>query len=585
MLEEMHATYARLVERLLSARTAEGHWEGRLASSALSTATAVIAMFLADREAHAAAVQCGLEWLADTQREDGGWGDTGRSISNISTTSLVWAAFGIAGPRREVESRAEAWLERCAGSLEPGVLAEAITRRYGRDRTFSAPILSVLALAGKLGEDGWKRVIPLPFELAALPQRWFHRMGLPVVSYALPALISIGQMRHQRRPPVNPVARVVRNGARRRTLRLLERIQPDSGGFLEAIPLTGFVVMSLVAAGETGHPSVARGIEFLKRTRRADGSWAIDTNLATWVTTLAVNALEEDLEAAARPVIARWLLAQQGQEAHPYTLAAPGGWAWTDLSGGVPDADDTSGALLALKNLAGNSEEAREAAVRGCVWLADLQNRDGGIPTFCKGWSKQPFDRGSPDLTAHTILAWSAWREALPEPLRSRIAAARERGLHYLEGAQKADGSWAPLWFGNQFCTNDENPVYGTSRVLLGLAGRDIAMVKRGIEWLAAAQNTDGGWGGAKGIDSSIEETAVALQACAAHLQLVGQETITRACRWLVETTSGGVRTPATPIGFYFARLWYYEDLYPVIFATTALRAVLRGGGVSSPRQ
>ncbi|MCC6362399.1 MAG: squalene--hopene cyclase [Bryobacterales bacterium] len=584
MREELEATYGRLVERLLSARTAEGHWEGRLASSALSTATAVIAMFLADRVKHAEAVECGLQWLVDTQRVDGGWGDTGRSISNISTTSLVWAAFEIAGPRRDVESRAETWLERCAGSLEPGVLAEAITRRYGTDRTFSVPILSVLALAGKLGEDGWKRVIPLPFELAALPQRWFHRLGLPVVSYALPALIAIGQARHQRRPPVNPVARLVRNAARRRTLRLLERIQPESGGFLEAIPLTSFVVMSLVAAGEAGHPAVSRGIEFLERTRRADGSWAIDTNLATWVTTLAVNALGEDLEAAARPAIARWLLAQQGREVHPYTLAAPGAWAWTDLSGGVPDADDTPGALLALKNLTGDSAEAQEAAVRGCTWLADLQNRDGGIPTFCKGWSKQPFDRSSPDLTAHTISAWSAWLEGLPEPLRSRIAAARERGLHYLEEAQKADGSWAPLWFGNQHCANDENPVHGASRVLIGLAGRESSMVRRGLRWLVEAQNADGGWGGAKGIDSSIEETAVALHACAAHVQLAGQETITRACRWLVETTKVGVHTPATPIGFYFARLWYYEDLYPVIFATGALRAVLRGG-VRGPQQ
>ena len=43
-----------------------------------------------------------------------------------------------------------------------------------------------------------------------------------------------------------------------------------------------------------------------------------------------------------------WLLAQQHRQVHPYTRAAPGGWAWTDLSGGVPDADDTSGALLAL---------------------------------------------------------------------------------------------------------------------------------------------------------------------------------------------------------------------------------------------
>ena len=40
----------------------------------------------------------------------------------------------------------------------------------------------------------------------------------------------------------------VRDIVRARTLRLLTRIQPESGGFLEATPLTSFVVMSLIGA-------------------------------------------------------------------------------------------------------------------------------------------------------------------------------------------------------------------------------------------------------------------------------------------------------------------------------------------------
>ncbi|MCH7687840.1 MAG: hypothetical protein IH899_14345 [Planctomycetes bacterium] len=31
-----------------------------------------------------------------------------------------------------------------------------------------------------------------------------------------------------------------------------------------------------------------------------------------------------------------------------------------------------------------------------------------------------------------------------------------------------------------------------------------------------------------------------------------------------------------TPIGFYFAKLWYFERLYPLIFTTSALRAACR---------
>ena len=68
--------------------------------------------------------------------------------------------------------------------------AEAVRRRYGKDRTFSVPILMTSALAGLVS---WREVPPLPFELACFPQSLFRFLRLPVVSYALPALIAIGQ--------------------------------------------------------------------------------------------------------------------------------------------------------------------------------------------------------------------------------------------------------------------------------------------------------------------------------------------------------------------------------------------------------
>src|SRR5262245_64168290 len=101
-----------LVRRLLDARSAKGHWEGYLASSALSTATAVVALHLADQRRFADLITAGIEWLATHQNPDGGWGDTVLSISNISTTALAWAAFSLAAPGLypQLEARAEAWL-------------------------------------------------------------------------------------------------------------------------------------------------------------------------------------------------------------------------------------------------------------------------------------------------------------------------------------------------------------------------------------------------------------------------------------------------------------------------------------------
>ena len=291
--------------------------------------------------------------------------------------------------------------------------------------------------------------------------------------------------------------------------------------------------MSLAASGEVEHPVVLRGLDFLAGTARNDGAWPIDTNLATWVTTQALAALaaggnlESQLGPDQRGNLRRWLLDQQYCSLHPYTHADPGGWAWTDLPGGVPDADDTAGALLALSHLGPIDAESSQAACAGVEWLLDLQNTDGGIPTFCRGWGRLPFDRSSPDLTAHALLAWSSWQRTVPPRLRSRLQSARRGGVKYLSVSQREDGTWVPLWFGNQSAPGEENPTYGTARVVLALnrlagdGGVPVEdMRRRGIHWLVNAQNADGGWGGAEGVDSTIEETALAVQALADALEV-----------------------------------------------------------------
>jgi len=579
---------------LLAERHADEHWEGELSSSALSTAVACAALHhvqTATGTDHDALIQGGLQWLARHANADGGWGDTTKSLSNISTTTLCWATFhAVPGASEEhagTVAAAEQWLTQAAGGVTPEHLAPAIIARYGKDRTFSVPILTHCALAGK---GRWADVIQLPFELAALPRNWFAALRLPVVSYALPALIAIGQCRHHHRPTWNPITRVFRNAAREKTLQVLEQIQPSNGGFLEATPLTSFVTMSLAGCGLADHPVARKGIEFLHASVRADGSWPIDTHLATWVTTLSVNALGEALPEDARAPIRDWLLAQQYREVHPFTDAAPGGWSWTPLPGGVPDADDTPGALLALKQLGPIDDATRAAARAGCQWLLDLQNRDGGIPTFCRGWTNLPFDRSSPDLTAHTIRAWLAWREELPE-LAYRIDAALHAAARFLAQSEGAglDG-WAPLWFGNQHAPEEVNWTYGTAKVLLALnEPAQIALpggglrVTRAKNALLEMQRADGAWSGFKGGEASIEETALALEALAGvteaddDTQAKLVKARDRAAGWLVTQVETGAWTEPSPIGFYFAKLWYYEKLYPMIATVAALSRYRNG--------
>lgn len=606
---------SRATDALLSARNSAGHWTGELSSSALSTATAVGALSQIDAPRFRDGIEGGLKWLVENRNSDEGWGDTVLSRSNISTTLLGWSAFALGDPENRyarVVAGAERWIESAAGSSEPDALAASLGSRYGQDRTFSAPILTMCALAGKLGsgERAWKHVYPLPFELACCPHRLLKWLGLPVVSYALPALIAMGHVRHHHLPSRNPVVHLLRSLTQNRTLQLLEYIQPASGGYLEAAPLTSFVMMSLAACGLSSHPVVSNGIRFLLSGRRQDGSWPIDTNLSTWVTTLSINGLGSEvgrLPDKDRPGILEWLLAQQFREEHPYTHSEPGGWAWTDLPGGVPDADDTAGVLLALAHLAAPQSRARQPAVRrpladargsegaaqgGVSWLLRLQNRDGGIPTFCKGWGKLPFDRSSPDLTAHALRAWMCWKEGLPGEIQTRVDRAIRRAVDYLLRTQQSGGSWEPLWFGNEAAPNQSNRTYGTARVsialleIVSLSSSARQACRKAVLWLLSCQNSDGGWGGDLKTPSSIEETALAMEALARSLSVFSefrdqlQASLSRALHWIDEATAQGSKFPPAPIGLYFAKLWYFERLYPLIFTISALRAVRRPNSI-----
>jgi squalene-hopene/tetraprenyl-beta-curcumene cyclase len=639
-LQELSAAYEKACGDLLAQRVAEGHWVGELSSSALSTATAISALGIAAQHSSderrrplcLPLIARGLDWLVRHQNTDGGWGDTDKSLSNIATTMLVQAALHLAGESErhaEMLGRAKQYIDFQGG-------LDGLRRRYGKDKTFAVPILTNYALAGLVP---WSAVSPLPFELACLPHVVLRFLRLPVVSYAVPALVAIGQARYFHGRPRNPLTRLIRRLSISGSLKLLHNMQPASGGYIEAAPLTSFVVMSLAATGRADHPVVQKGVTFLLSSCREDGSWPIDTNLATWNTTLAINALAafesvysnfsprplgegQGVRASSEvpreigqflkisphpnplpkgegtsfenpfPPLLNWLLSCQHERLHPYTHAAPGGWGWSDLSGAVPDVDDTSGALVALAALhrqAAPSDRQRivAAAAAGVNWLLDIQNADGGWPTFCRGWGTMPFDRSGADLTAHAMRALHAWQQAMGTETNHRIDAAIARGLKFLARQQREDGSWIPLWFGNQWQLDEANPWHGTSRVLL--AYRDLGLLaegpaRRGLTYLASTSNPDGGWGGGNCSSSqgsptavsTIEETALVLEAFLADPADDTQVVIDKGLRWLISAVAEDRHRETAPIGFYFAKLWYYERTYPLCFTVAALGQAMR---------
>jgi squalene-hopene/tetraprenyl-beta-curcumene cyclase len=552
-----------------------------------------------DADTHRPQIQQAVDWLLNHCNDDAGWGDTPNSPSNLAATLLVWASAGFIGSPADTLTRsAEQWLGQTVGSLSPDSVAAALRDRYGRDRTFAVPILAFCAAAGRFGpgRSAWRAVSSLPFELGVLSHRQLRWLRLPVVSYALPALIAVGQARHAHRPTRNPITRLLRRVLWSPTTRRLGDIQPGSGGFLEAAPLSGFVATALAVTGRGDHPVTRKAVDFLVQTARPDGSWPIDTDLSIWLTSQAAAALcrlsPSPLGDPDRAELLAALLGSQHRKPHSYTGAAPGGWAWTDRPGGVPDADDTAGVLLAVAELGGPDQPAVLPAVeRGCRWLIDLANRDGGWPTFCRGWGKLPFDRSCSDITAHALAALDRWAHRLPPADRLRAERAILRGLGYLQREQQSDGSFLPLWFGCQQGDDQTNPAFGTARVVRHLAAlRSVlppaTLLTRATGWLLDAQGPRGGWPARPGLDANIEQTAQATAAlCAVASSRPDDPTLTaaigRGADWLIDATDEGQRFPADPIGLYFATLWYAEKLYPVIYTLDALAAARDALGTS----
>ena len=99
-----------------------------------------------------------------------------------------------------------------------------------------------------------------------------------------------------------------------------------------------------------------------------------DATAETKLEEVTENSEEGYLNEIDKESLLKFLTDQQYKEVHPYTNAAPGGWAWSPLPGAVPDADDTSGALVALRRLTTGLKMPVKEAEAGIGWLSAFFN-------------------------------------------------------------------------------------------------------------------------------------------------------------------------------------------------------------------
>jgi squalene-hopene/tetraprenyl-beta-curcumene cyclase len=698
-VERLSLAHKSVRAELLGERAADGHWAGHIGSSPFATAAAVSALVVAhhrdsqhalkesdagDGQAIEQVVQFDLSelvlqsvhWLARQQNPDGGWSDCEGARSNIAATMMVQAAFrltGIPAKYADLMARADDYVE-----AEGGVAA--LKRHCNGDKTLLAAIMANCALAGMVT---WRQVPTLQLELACLPTRWRRNIQVFVPRYARPVVLAVGRAKFHHDPPKNPISRLWRHSIWRKSLTLLEQLQARDDSFLASVPLTAFVVMSLGSVGCQEHSTVARGIEFLLSSVRADSSWSNTPNRAVSNSALAFNSLateriQETHESTEHAVSHRdfadgvnwddtaraadtvtehsfagitgdshshephlphdggsallsesgvnWLLDQQRSEPNTLTEVSSGGWASSDAPGALPNTSATASVLLALIRSRKRAAEAQRdrierAAGRGIVWLLELQNEDGGWATFYRDDALLRRDESGTDVTAQALGALAAWRrdwrtDTSNEAKRrwsfidERAAKAIDCGWKYLESHQQEDGSFIPLWFGNEHQAHERNPVYGTAQVLLASAeqGRlETNVSQLAIRWLLAAQHSNGGWGppripvdysGAETDNSrtwrenetmakfcTIEETSLAISALiplADSNQAVSQA-VSRGLTWLTTAVEQDAHRRPAIIGFSLAKLWYHERLYPLAFAAGALSRAVRSVSVEAP--
>ncbi len=149
--------------------------------------------------------------------------------------------------------------------------------------------------------------------------------------------------------------------------------------------ITGRVLEMLAGAGLTrSHPAVRKGIEFLRHSQEADGTWlgrwGVNYIYGTWLALRGLKAVGEPMEEIRYQQAGRWLSHHQNPD---------GGWgescrSYDDPSTkgkGPSPASQTAWALMALMSL----EKVAEPAFRkGVEYLLRTQQADGN-------WAEESF--------------------------------------------------------------------------------------------------------------------------------------------------------------------------------------------------
>lgn len=525
---------ARAVGWLFSAQHQDGYWWGELEADTTLESDYVLFLHVLGKggDGNGEKVAKLARYIRSKQTADGGWGIYYGGPAELNATVKAYVALRLAG-----DATSAPHLQRACKKIHELGGLEA-TNSYVR---------FYLAMVGALD---WRLVPAIPPELM-LPPDWFplniyemsswtRAIVIPLsIIYAhkpdwrLPAGITVDELfsapgaepksfrwdrailtwrnafllldralKLHERSPWKPFRKIALARARKWTFQRLERTE----GLATIFPAMMNSICAMLAEGKAPNdPLVLRELSYLERytIEEKDAIRVQPCISPVWDTAIAMVSLEEAGIDPAHPALIaaeRWLLEKQilgpGDWQVKDKKAQPGGWAFEFRNDFYPDVDDTAFVLMALGRVAEPETERLQGALeRGLAWLMSMQNRDGGWGAFDHENNLQflnniPFadhnamlDPSTADVTARAVECLGQMGWAANHPVV-------QRALEFLRRDQTQEGAWFGRW--------GVNYVYGTSGVLRALDAIGQVSVdeaRRGVEWLRAVQNEDGGFG------------------------------------------------------------------------------------------
>jgi squalene-hopene/tetraprenyl-beta-curcumene cyclase len=607
---------------LLACQRDDGHWVFELEADATIPAEYVLLRHSLGEPVDAALEAKIAVYLRRIQGAHGGWPLFADGDIDISATVKAYFALKMIGDSIDADHMRRA--------------RDAVRQRGGAER---ANVFTRIMLA-LFGFIPWRAVPAMPVEIMLLP-RWFP-FHLDKISYwsrtvTVPLLVLMAKRTQARnakgvridelflQPPqtlgptpkapqqkaswfyffrgVDVVLRAAEphfpKATRQRAIDravawVNERLNGEDG--LGAIfpAMANSVMMFDVLGYPESHPQRAiarRSVEKLLAVHEHE-AYCQPCVSPVWDTGLTCHALLEAGGERAAAQVKRaldWLVPKQILGVRGDWIARrpdlrPGGWAFQHANPHYPDVDDTAVVAMAMdrvQDLAGH-QDFRASLDRAREWILGMQSENGAWGAFDADneyfyLNNIPFadhgallDPPTEDVTARCISMLAQFGETM------KNSPAVAKAVGYLRETQLSEGSWYGRW--------GVNYIYGTWSVLCALnaAGVEHAApeMRRAVNWLAAIQNDDGGWGedgasykldyrGYERAPSTASQTAWALLGLMAAGD-VDHPAVARGIKYLADTqgADGFWNEPRyTATGFprvFYLRYHGYSKFFPL---------------------